>query len=81
MTCRICGTYSGVLFFSTHMMSLCGPCHSESPIPVTYNEFNGRYWNGDNDVPNETRKEFYDDYKTSGLTFNDYISQTTETVY
>jgi hypothetical protein len=46
---------------------------------MTREEFDRRYWKseGPENVPASTRREFYSDYKESGLSFAAYVRQTT----
>jgi hypothetical protein len=46
---------------------------------LTREEFDRRYWKseGPDKVPASTRREFYSDYKESGLSFAEYVRQTT----
>jgi len=78
MYCRICGTDKQVIFRSTHQWFMCDLCHLSSATPISYEDFNSRYWSSVDDVPAATRDEFYSDYKTSGQTFEMYRQQTSE---
>jgi len=77
MICRICGSDNQITFYWTHMMAMCRLCHAHGPPPIPYADFDDRYWSGSDDVPYSTRKEFYSDYKTSGLSFERYCEETT----
>ena len=78
MYCRICGTDKWVEFRMTHMWCLCDLCHLQSAVPIAYSDFDSRYWNPSDDVSPLTRREFYSDYKSSGLTFEMYRNRTSE---
>jgi len=79
MVCSICGDEKADYYFSKHQ-SLCKTCNSETPnMSRIYNviwEF--LMLSALETVPASTRKEFYDDYKTSRYTIDQYIKQTTE---
>jgi len=77
MVCRICGSDNTIVFYLTHMMAMCRPCHAQGVQPIPYADFDDRYWSSADDVPCSTRKEFYSDYKTSGLSFERYCEETT----
>ena len=78
MQCRICGTDRQVIFRSTHQWFMCDLCHLSSVAPISYKDFNSRYWSSVDDIPLITRNEFYSDYKSSGLTFETYRHRTSE---
>jgi hypothetical protein len=50
-----------------------------NPRHLTREEFDRRYWKseGPDKVPASIRREFYSDYKESGLSFAEYVRQTT----
>lgn len=80
MYCKICGSTHNVMFYlDKGMQSLCDKCAPETPDKIGRSEFDQKYW-GENyqEVPNSTRKEFYDDYRTSTHTFEEYVIATTE---
>lgn len=81
MNCRICGagTESGVIYSSDHGMALCLRCEMDTPPKVGRAEFDRVYWgSGFANVPESTRREFYDDYRTSTLRLKSYIAATTK---
>tara|TARA_Y100000034_G_scaffold123695_1_gene170897 strand:+ start:16556 stop:16816 length:261 start_codon:yes stop_codon:yes gene_type:complete len=79
MHCKICGTQNNVSFRASHTWKMCDHCHENSDKHVlSYGEFNDEYWDDDDDVPFCTRNEFYSDYRSSGLSYEDYVSQTSE---
>lgn len=81
MGCNVCGNPKSEYRFNKHQ-SLCDACNRETPKKLGFSQFVLAYFGQDalETVPASTRKEFYDDYKTSTLNIEDYISQTTETV-
>ena len=81
MVCSICGDEKADYYFSKHQ-SLCKTCNSETPNKLGFSQFVLTYFgpNAIETVPASTRKEFYDDYKTSRYTIDQYIKQTTEEV-
>jgi hypothetical protein len=77
MACRVCGAEGGVEYRSRSRMALCGACHKGTPAKVGREEFDRLYWDGDESVPESTRREFYDDYRTSTHgSVRDYIAAT-----
>jgi hypothetical protein len=68
MYCRICGDESGVEFRGRSRMALCESCHTDTPRKVSREEFDRVFWGTGPeaaDVHESTRREFYDDYRTS----------------
>lgn len=75
--CRICGDENGVTWRPTKRNYLCESCNADTPRKVSRERFDAAYWSADDDTPESTRREFYDDYRTSNLTLADYIVRTT----
>jgi len=75
--CKICGSDKYVKFRTTHFWSMCQICWEESDPPITRTEFDRKFWHPKDDAPEPTKREFYEDYKTSGLAFEKYKEQTT----
>jgi hypothetical protein len=61
MHCRICGSERGAAFRERSRMTLCDPCHRETPEKATYETFlrvTG--------LPDDsTGRTFFDDYRHS----------------
>ena len=79
--CAICGDESGVKYYPGKYNALCPSCAVDTPDKIHRDNFNVAYWGkGWEDVPQSTRREFYDDYLASTCTLDEYIKQTTEEV-
>lgn len=80
MYCKICGSEENVkVHWNKGFQALCNLCSEETPEKIGKSEFDQKYWGEDyQDVPASTRKEFYDDYRTSTHTFEEYVIATTE---
>jgi len=77
MACRICGGGDNIAFYWKYVMAMCQLCHVHSVPPISYGKFDERYWAADDDVPVRVRREFYSDYKVSGLSFERFLEETT----
>jgi hypothetical protein len=88
MQCRICGAegYEGaivgqIIKVKLHLdkgcQALCDLCAEQTPEKIGKHRFDLAYW-GENyqDVPTSIRKEFYDDYRTSTHSFEEYVIAT-----
>ena len=62
MYCRICGTEDGIQYYLKKRQSLCRDCAKETPNKVGRATFDKIYWRNEGDVPESTKREFYDDY-------------------
>lgn len=82
MQCKICGDENRVEYRPRSGMFLCPYCHKETPAKATRDEFDHLYWGDDIEtVPQSTRKEFYEDYRTSNYgPVAEYIKATTSDV-
>ena len=79
--CRICGDETGVEYYPTKHNSLCPSCAAGIPDKVSRESFDVAYWGKDRkDVPQPIRGDFYDDYRASTCTLDEYIIQTTKEV-
>ena len=76
--CAICGSDREVEWRNRSRMWLCAGCHRTTPVKVGYGEFCERYFGEDADVPEGTKRSFFDDYKKSECTFEQYVEQTVE---
>lgn len=78
MQCRICGSEESVkLHLDKGFQALCDLCAEETPEKIGKHRFDVAYWGEDyQDVPLDIRKEFYDDYRTSIHTFEEYVIAT-----
>ena len=87
--CRICGAEgyeeNGVKWFPFKHNTLCASCADDTPNKVSREEFDATYWLGedgqiDQTIMHSTKREFYDDYKSSNLTLEQYIARTTSAI-
>jgi hypothetical protein len=80
MYCHICGSENNVKFYlDKGMQSLCDLCAEETPEKIDKHRFDIAYWGEDyQEVPLEIRKEFYDDYRVSTHSFEEYVITTKE---
>ena len=76
--CAICGTVERVKYRPMNRMFLCEWCHETTPAKIGYGKFCEQYFGKDADVPECTKKSFYDDYKKSECDFEQYVKQTVE---
>lgn len=60
---------------------LCDSCAASTPNKIGYEEFKRRYFETDIDVgekvPENIAREFYSDYRSSDLNFEEYLQSTT----
>lgn len=62
---------------------LCDSCAKTTPHKIGYEEFKQRYFEADVDVllgesvPENIAREFYSDYRSSDLNFEEYLQSTT----
>ena len=77
MYCRICGDENNVSFAGGNRGFLCPSCKAETPAKVGFDAFCRAYFKGDDDCPDATKREFYDDYRASTNTLADYMRLTT----
>ena len=81
MYCRICGTDQKVKYYRSKGMSMCKECSAETPRKASYNGFNKRYWFEHSTVSDRVKREFYNDYKTSKHTVQEYIEATSSWIF
>lgn len=74
--CRVCGDESEVTYHRASGQFLCPYCAKDTPAKLSRSEFIARYFAGDDDCPESTKREFYEDYQRSTLTFEQYVEQT-----
>lgn len=79
MGCKICGD-EDAHYRVGKRMRLCDSCNMETPVRISREEFDEQYWSYARSIPESVKREFYDDYKTSSLTIEQYIKQTSETL-
>lgn len=90
MECAICGSEGGEVKVAGQIIKievklhldkgcqvLCDLCADQTPEKISKHRFDVAYW-GENyqEVPTSTRKEFYDDYRTSTHNFEEYVAAT-----
>lgn len=81
MYCRICGTENGLKYYPRKLQTLCYACAEDTPAKVGREKFDREYWGTElPNVPESTRREFYEDYLCSTHTLPAYILATTSTV-
>ena len=81
MHCRICGTDQKVKYYRRKGMSMCKECSAETPRKASYTNFNKKYWAEPAIVPDRVKREFYNDYKTSKHTVQEYIDVTSAWIF
>lgn len=89
MYCKICGSreedkpkwFDGkwVEYYPTKHNSLCRPCASETPDKMGREEFVSKYFAGEAPPPSIV-KEFYEDYRASIGTFEEYVASTVSAI-
>ena len=76
MICTICGTSDATRIATKG--TLCQPCAAATPRKVSRQRFDLVYWGRKYaDVPEGTRRDFYQDYRASSSTLKSYIDATT----
>jgi hypothetical protein len=78
LTCRVCGAENAYLSKKTGM-GMCRACDNASVSIVDRATFDAAIWNDPNE-PNPPRaimRDFYDDYRHSGLSLSAYLQSTT----
>jgi transcription initiation factor TFIIIB Brf1 subunit/transcription initiation factor TFIIB len=81
MYCRICGTDQKVEYQRSKGMNLCTECGVGMPKKASYSGFTKRYWSEPALVSERVKREFYDDYKTSLHTVQEYINATSSWIF
>lgn len=81
MHCRICGTSKKVKYRRGPRMSLCPDCAAGTPKKATYEGFTKKYWADPGLVSESIKREFYNDYKTSKHTLQEYIDVTSSWIF
>lgn len=76
MNCRICGTENNVQLYAGNRGILCADCAADTPEKIGKAEFVRRYFDGET-VSDFIAREFYDDFRASNLTFDEYKKATT----
>jgi hypothetical protein len=84
MYCKVCGSEENVKFYPNKLQALCKFCADETPNKVGFDRFVSFYFPGDDiyhgEVPYSTKKEFYDDYRTSTYNLENYKQATSVSV-
>lgn len=82
-SCRVCGTEKFVSFRAKKgFQYLCDSCSKDTPKKVSLGSFCKEYFNTEpENIKRSILNEFYDDYRTSTLTLQEYCQQTTENFY
>jgi hypothetical protein len=80
MYCKVCGDERDVQYYPAKRQTLCPTCAAETPRKVSRRAFDAAYWDGEDDCPESTRREFYEDYLHSDSTLEDYIERTVSVV-
>jgi len=82
MNCRICGTRKKVAYRPKQRQTLCAICAEGVPRKATRRGFDKAYWGSQSPgVPESTKREFYDDYKKSTHTVQEYIDVTSSWIF
>jgi hypothetical protein len=76
MYCRVCGSEDNVSYRYAQRQVLCAYCLKDTPRKIGYEEFKAKYFPAPSECPESTMRDFYDDYKTSSLTFVQYCEHT-----
>ena len=82
MSCKICGDPEAS-WRTGRRGFLCDSCADSTPNKIGYEEFKRRYFEADVDVllgekvPENIAREFYSDYRSSDLNFEEYLQSTT----
>ena len=77
MHCRICGDENNVKLVGDYRGFLCPSCAAYTPKKVSFDKFKSVYFADEPEVFDLIAREFYDDYKSSGHTLDEYIAATT----
>ena len=80
MYCRICGDETSVKYYPAKRQSLCAFCAKDTPRKVSFETFVAKMFAGDEDCPNSIKRDFYDDYKASSDTLDEYIRKASEPI-
>lgn len=76
MACKICGD-ENAKYYPSKLGSFCPTCAKETPRKVSRECFDLAYWGKEREtVPESTKREFYDDYKSSVCNLERYIAET-----
>lgn len=74
MACKICGDEKNVRWRNRSQMFLCGFCNEGTPRKVGRATFLKAYF--PEGIDDRTGRDFYDDYKCSEYTLQEYINAT-----
>ena len=80
MYCKICGDENNVKLRGGNRGVLCDTCAASTPRKAGRASFDAAYWGTGDDaraVPEGIKREFYDDYRASEKTLEQYIEATT----
>ena len=78
--CRICGDENANYNDSLKQI-ICSRCAEGTPMKITRQEFDERYWDSSDEVPKSVKREFYEDYLSSVYAFDMYKQLTSEPIY
>ncbi len=86
MSCRICGDENNTKYYATKRQTLCRSCSKHTPAKVSRVVFDSEYWwNAEaqqlEHAPESTKREFYQDYLSSGhASVKSYAEATTSSI-
>jgi hypothetical protein len=76
MNCRICGSGKerGAAWIPERRQNLCISCEMVAPPVTTREKFESVFWARlQPDIPEDTRREIYEDFLSSGLSIKQYM--------
>lgn len=81
MYCQVCGDEKAPKYYPSKRQTLCHACAEDTPAKIGQEKFNLEYWGEElPNVPESTRREFYEDYLRSTHALPEYIKATTSSI-